>query len=119
MSNDKGQWQLMFPQEGEEHLFKADQLASIPKKEWILFDEMRDTIDVISLIASPRPIPELEAERGRNNVKGLPTEVMQYFVPMAQEYTEKPKKNSRVLKAQTQYVINHPQVLYTSFEVYR
>ena len=119
MSNDKGQWQLLFPQEGEDHLFKADELSSIPKKEWILFDKVRDTIDVISLIASPRPIPELEAERKRSNSHGLPSEVMQYFVPMAQEYSEKPVKSSRVLKAQTQYVINHPQVLHTSFEVYR
>ena len=119
MSNDKGQWQLIFPQEGEDHLFKANQISSIPQKEWILFDKVRDTIDVISLIASPRPIPELEAERSRSDSKGLPPEVMQYFVPMAQTYEESAPKSSRILKAQTQYVINHPQVLHTSFEVYR
>jgi hypothetical protein len=119
MSNDKGQWQLLFPEEGESNLFKANELTSIPKKEWILFDEMRNTIDEISLIASPRPIPELEAEKGRSSSKGLSANVMKYFVPMAQPYSGQPIKSSRILQAQTKYVLDHPQVLHTSFEVYR
>ena len=55
-NNDKGQWQLIFPTEGEENLFKSNILKSIPEKEWLLFDNTTNTIEEIFVIGLPQKI---------------------------------------------------------------
>ena len=71
---------MIFPASGEDNLFKADILKSIPDKEWLLFDLTINTIEKISIITSPQKIMALENERGRVSSQNLPTEVMIYFI---------------------------------------
>ena len=120
MSNSSGQWQLLFPAPDEDNKFKRGQLASLPKKEWILFDHMRDVEDKISLLASLHPIKELERQRGRMNQMNFPLEVLRYFVAMSNEY----QREEGVLKSRpkvpnvSSIKMDH-QALHISFNVLR
>lgn len=118
-NNDKGQWQLIFPTEGEENLLKSNILKSIPEKEWLLFDNATNTIEKIFVIASPQKIPIFEQQRGRTLSQSLPAEVSSFFIPKSLLAHDTKVKSSRILQANTDMVLDHPQVLHTSFEVYR
>lgn len=119
MSNKRGQWQLLFPSPMEDPLIKANQLTTIPNREWILLDEVEDTTDVISILASPRPIEALERQRSTPDLNQVPRSLMRYFVPMSNAYENKQVVSAQVMNRQTQHLVNAPLVLHTSYRIHR
>ena len=118
MSNQSGQWQLIFPKPEEDHLIKAHTLTTIPHKEWVLFDQMKDTTDVISVLASPHPIPTLEQQRAHPDLKHIPMSLMRHFVPMSDAYQGK-VKSAQVMNRETRGVTKSDLVLHTSYRIHR
>ena len=118
MSNHKNQWELIFPSLMEDNLIEANQLTTIPNKEWILMDETKDTTDIISILASPRPIPSLESQRSTPNLAKVPLPIMRHFLPMRTVFEGK-EMSAKTMKRRTKDLIDGPLVLHTSFRIYR
>ena len=117
MSNDQGQWQLLFPVPGDLNFIKAGDLVSIPNREWILFDDRQNLIDRISVIGSTTPIQELELLRGAVNTGPIPVELKRLLVPMAQDLQQ--DKSVQSLKSSVIRALKDIKTLHISFEVYR
>ncbi|MAD61224.1 MAG: hypothetical protein CMH49_06925 [Myxococcales bacterium] len=118
MSNQQNQWQLIYPTLMEDHLIKANQLKTIPAKEWILLDKTKDTTDVISILASPRPIPTLEEQISTPNLAKVPRTLMRHFLPMSTIFKGR-EMSATTMKRQTNKLINGPLILHTSYRIYR
>ena len=118
MSNHQGQWQLMFPKPSEDHLIKAEQLITLPHKEWIILDQVENTTDSISILASPEPIPLLEQQRAHSKSHHIPRSLMRYFVPMSDAYQAE-VSSAKIMSSKTQAVTRDPLVLHTSYRIHR
>ena len=118
MSNHSNQWQLIYPSLMEDNLIKANQLNTIPNKEWILLDTTKDTTDVVSILASPRPIRALEEQRSTPNLGKVPRSLMRHFLPMSTVFEGK-EKSAKTMKRQTKSLIEGPLILHTSYRIYR
>ena len=118
MSNQKNQWQLIYPTLMEDNLIKANQLKTIPAKEWIVMDETENTTDVISILASPRPISTLEEQISTPNLAKVPMTLMRHFLPMSTTFQGR-EMSATTMKRQTNKLINGPLILHTSYRIYR
>jgi hypothetical protein len=116
MSNDHGQWQLIYPVPGEDNLLKAGRVHSIPQGEWVLFDQLKDITDRVTLLASPTPLSALELHRGELNQSALPVEVMRYFVPMGKNFMG--ARSVQKLRSDVQSA-QRSRALHITFEVLR
>ena len=118
MSNKRGQWQLMFPAPMEDALIRAGKLATIPNKEWIVLDHIEDTTEVISILASPKPIPILERQRSTPELGEIPLALKRYFVPMAEAYRGQ-IQSAAVMNRHVDELKERPQILHTSYRIHK
>jgi len=116
MSNDHGQWQLIYPVPGEDNLLKAGRVHSVPQGEWVLFDQLKDITDRVTVLASPTPLSALELHRGELNQSALPVEVMRYFVPMGKNFMG--ARSVQKLRSDVQSA-QRSRALHITFEVLR
>ena len=118
MSNDQGQWSLIFPEPLENNLLRANQLIELPHKEWIVLDGAENTTDIISILASPKPIPILDEQRSHSKSTQVPHSLMRYFIPMSDTYQGE-ISSAKTMNRKTRHATQSPLVLHTSYRIHR
>jgi hypothetical protein len=118
MSNDQGQWSLIFPEPLENNLLRANQLIELPHKEWVVLDGVENTTDIISILASPKPIPILDGQRSHSKSTQVPHSLMRYFIPMSDIYQGE-ISSAKTMNRKTHHAAQSPLVLHISYRIHR